>query len=467
MPTLMSGLNIALRSLLAQAQAVEITEHNVANAGAPGYRRQAPVLAAAQPDMLYGIDYGLRAGLAGAGVEISSIRRFNAEFYDTRFRASAAAWKQAAAHSQGLSEMEALLNETGDQGMPAQLSAFWNNWQSLAADPTSIPLRTQLLTDAQQLTTAFHDRAVSLSQMRADMNQQIRVKVGEINDAAQQVAALNAQIARYQAAGQQPNDFLDSRDRLLDRLAEISGAVSYFQPDGQVAVSIGGRALVSASSSVSLQAQPDPANPSLLLVTWQDGAAFSAKHGELKGIMQVRDTDIPQQLAALDQLASGMASQVNALHRVGFGLNNITGLDFFTGSDALSLNVNAALDAPSLAAASAAIQPADGSLADQIAALRDVKTMNGGLETLLDFSVHQAALLGQQVQSANEDAVFQQQITTVIDEQRESLGGVSLDEEAANLVRYQKAYQAAARIMTAYDEMLDQIINRMGLVGRS
>ena len=467
MPTLMSGINIALRALMAQSQAIEITEHNVANAGTPGYRRQAPLMTAATPDMVYGVDHGLKAGLGGAGVQINGIRRFSMAFYDTRFRASAAAWKQAASESQGLSEMEAILNETGAQGMPAQLDKFWNGWQNLAADPTNMTLRTQVLTDAQQLTNAFHDRATGLAQLQVDSNRQIASSVTEINEAAEQVAALNAQIARYQAIGDQPNDFLDSRDRLLDRLAELSGAAAHFQPDGQANVSIGGHVLVAASESVALQVQPDPANPSLSMITWQDGASFSAPHGEIRGWMQVRDVDIPQQRAALDQLAAGIAGQVNGLHQTGFGLNNATGMDFFTGSDALSLAVNPALDAASLATATAAGQPANGALADQIAVLRDAKTMNGGLESFNDFSANQAAALGQQIQALRASAAHQQQVAEGIDEQRESLGGVSLDEEAANLVRYQKAYQAAARVMTTYDEMLDQIINRMGLVGRS
>ena len=467
MPTLMSGLQIALRSLMTHSQAVEITEHNVANASTVGYHRQAPVMTAAQPDMVYGVDHGPRSGLSGTGVAMQGIQRFSTAFYDTRYRASVSAWQQASAESEGLSEMEALLSEVSEQGMPAELDTFWNNWQSLAADPTNMSLRSQLLEEAQSLTLAFHDRALALTQFRQDVDDRLTGNVQEINDAAAQLASLNAQIARYQSINEQPNDFMDARDRLLDRLSEMTGAVSYLQPDGQAMVSIGGHVLVSASSAVSLQVQPDPLNPSLSQVTWEDGTAFSPPGGEMRGLLNVRDTDIPQQLAGLDQLAAGLAAGVNAIHRQGYGLNDVTGMDFFTGSDALSLTVNPALDAASLATAQAAGQPGDGGIADQIALLRDAKTMQGGMETFNDFAVTQATVLGQQVKSLSSNASQQELIKEALEQQRQSLSGVSLDEEAANLVRYQKAYQAAARLVTTYDEMLNQVINQMGLVGRS
>lgn len=466
MPTLISGVQLSLRALLAQSQAVEITEHNVANASTPGYRRQAPILTASAPLQAYGADRGLQAGVSGTGVMMNGIQRFSLSFYDTRYRDSVAAWKQSSAESEGLAEVERILSETATYGIPSLLDAFWGDWQSLAADPTNLSLRSQLLSDSNNLTTGLHDRAVDLMNYRSEINDSLSGKVQQINDMATQVAALNAQIARYQNVDEQPNDFLDSRDRLLDQLAEISGAVSFIQPDGQASVSIGGHVLVAASESQQLQINPDPANLSLSLITWPDGQALNPQQGELRGLLQVRDTTIPQQLAALDDLAAGLATQVNAIHQNGFGMDGLNNRPFFTGNSALALNVNPALTASMIGAASAANQPANGTIADQLAQLREAKTMNGGLETFNAFNIRQAADLGRQVQSAQGYSARNQQSAEMVDLQRESLGGVSLDEEAANLVRYQKAYQAAARLMTTYDEMLDQVINRMGLVGR-
>jgi len=310
-------------------------------------------------------------------------------------------------------------------------------------------------------------RASTLIQLRVDQNAAILQNVSTINETAEQIARLNGDISQVIAFGDQPNDLLDERDRLLDSLSEIAGATSRVQDNGEVTVSIGGHALVVGNQTFSLQTAADPTNDNLDTITWEDGLAFQAAGGALNGQLRARDSAIPTQQTNLDNLAAALLAQVNAIHQNGYGLNNATGLDFFTGSDALSLRVNAALaDVNNIAAAAQPASPGDGSLAGQIAGIQYTKLMSGGSATLNEFVTDQASALGLAVNQASIQAANHKLVTDSLAEQRESITGVSLDEEAANLIQSQRAYQAASRVITVLDEMLDKVINGMGVVGR-
>jgi flagellar hook-associated protein 1 FlgK len=186
----------------------------------------------------------------------------------------------------------------------------------------------------------------------------------------------------------------------------------------------------------------------------------------LKGLLEVRDRVLTGQLAGLNTLAAGLISQVNSVHKTGFGLNNATGNDFFTGTDAGSLAVNPLLDAASLAASSGANQAGNNAVALQMAGLKAVKGMQAGAATLNEFYTSQITTLALTTRRAADHSQQYGLVAKALSDQRESVAGVSLDEEAANMAKTQKAYQAAARVLTAYDELLDLVINRMGLVGR-
>jgi flagellar hook-associated protein 1 FlgK len=172
------------------------------------------------------------------------------------------------------------------------------------------------------------------------------------------------------------------------------------------------------------------------------------------------------QLSGLNTLSSGLITQVNSIHTTGFGLNNATGLNFFSGTNAASISVNPALDAASIATSSAAGQEGNNVIALQIAGLKSVKGMSAGTATLNEFYNAQITQLGVTTQRAANNAYQHGLVSKALGDQRESVVGVSLDEEAANMAKAQKAYQAAARVLTAYDELLDLVINNMGLVGR-
>lgn len=450
---------------MAHQAAIATIEHNVANANTPGYRRQEVKLSAGFPYAPPGMYRPEFPGQYGTGVMVQQVRRHHLEFFDGRYRLELGASKRWEEQHAVLDHMETILAETGDDGLSSKMEAFWSGWQKLSSDPTNTGAREELLSSAQTLVRGFNDRALDLQNLRTDQDQAVRSYAEEINLISEQLAGLNAEIARVTAQGDQPNDHLDQRDRLLDRLAELGGAVSSIQTDGSVLVSVGGHALVVGDHSFQLQITNNPANANLAALTWEDGAAFNPPDGALLGVLNARDNDIPTWQTHLDSLANTLAAQVNGLHQTGYGLNNATGLDFFTGTGALGMRLNTALDAASIASASAADSPADGSLAQQIANLQH-STLMAGNKSFNQFHIDQVSALGTQIKQAQSQYANRSLVVNALEQQKMSVEGVSLDEEAANLVKAQRAYEAASRMVTVVDEMLDRIINGMGVVGR-
>lgn len=466
MPTISSGINIALQAVLAHSQALEVIEHNVANASTEGYRRQIAVLSAAVPSSVAAYEHGLGAGQRGGGVTVEKIQRFNLEFFDTRFRSVSADTGNWAAQSGVLSQLEPMLAETTDTGLLPKLDQFWSSWQSLSSDPTNTSLRTVLLDDAASLATALNQRSTQITQMRADQNQAVSGDVDQINGLAAQVAQFNAEISHVLSVGEQPNDLMDKRDLALDQLAKLSGAVSFNQKNGEVSVSIGGHVLVVGHDTFKLQTQTSATDSSVVDVFWSDGQKLALPSGELNGTLEVRDKVLVGQLTGLNTLANGLITQINNIHRTGYGINNATNLDFFTGSTAGDIAVNPLLDAASIATSSGANQAGNSDIALQITSLKTAKGMSGGTATINEFYNSQVTDLGVTIQRASANAYQHGLVEKALGDQRESQVGVNLDEEAAGMAKAQKAYQAAARVMTAYDDLLDTVINRMGLVGR-
>lgn len=475
MPGLSTGIQIALNAVLTHSQAIEIIEHNVANASTAGYRRQAAVVSSAIPYPAYGIglDHTIGAGQQGTGVLMERIQRFTSDYLDVRYRTAGGEASDWEARQEMLLRLESVMAETSDSGLIPVLDQFWSSWQRLASDPSNQSLRTNLLSEASSLVTAIRSRRTEMTQMRVDTNQMLETQVGEINDLASQIAKLNGEIAHVQAVNEQPNDMLDQRDRLLDRLSEIAGAVSFVQPNGEVVVNINGHVLVTGRDAVQLNVEVDPASPDRLYrVMWADGQVMAPASGEMKGLLSVRDQTIVSQINGLDQFTAALITQVNTLHTDpnGQDLNGNVGGVFFTGTNASDIEVSAVLTEDLIVAggSDAGGTSYDNYIADQIANLKTTRVPVGGSsnQTLNEFYNTEVTRLATETSRAVEYSKHKSLLFRSLEEQRESLTGVSLDEEAANLAKYQKAYQAAARVMNAYDELLDRVINGMGLVGR-
>jgi flagellar hook-associated protein 1 FlgK len=434
------GLQTSLRGLLAQQRSLDTTGHNIANASTVGYSRQEAVLGAAPA---LAIPQGAVQGGAGAhigsGVDVLAYRRIRDTFLDLQYRAQATRLGEEAGRAQGLDRAELALAEPSDNGINNQLSAFWSAWADLSNAADHPAARTSLLEQADQLADAFGivDAQLALvGQQATDEFAALTAAGGEIDQIGREIAALNDTIKRFVTAGDTPNDLMDRRDQLLDKLATFGTTSVVSNADGSVDVTLGGAA-APIIDAAGYHAEPLGASP-------------GGRLGALKDLSTVPGGLIDSYRAELGAVAETLAHAVNAIHPGFFSVSHAPPASY--GADTLAVLAD---DATLLAGST------PGASANERA--RALSELSGKAPD----SAYNAfvARVGAEVREANRNEANAQALTDAVQDRRESVAGVSLDEEMGNLIRFQRAYQASSRAMSTMDEMLDVLINRTGRVG--
>jgi flagellar hook-associated protein 1 FlgK len=466
-------LNLANRALVSQQLGLDITGHNIANANTEGFTRQAAELQASIPFTVVGTTRPQQPGQLGTGVDVINVRRFRDGFLDLQFRSEQQLLGQWEATENAITKIEQAFNEPSQEGLAAAMSRFWNDWSSLANNPESQSFRKSLVENAQSVTTQMSQLYKTLASQQRDLDQQVQLRVLDINNLTEQIARLNDQITRIVGAGDQPNDLRDQRDLLLDKLSKLINLTYSEGSNGAITVNFGGRTAVYGNQSFDLKTEEGTngfstvkwAEAQVPPIPLDDVNIFS---GQLFGDLQARDVTLANTLDSLNSMAAFLITSVNEVHANGFGLNDTTGAPFFSGNGADDIAVDADIvnDLDNVAAASSQLSPGDGSNALLIHDLQRSLLMNNGSATIEDYYAGLVANLGVVSQQAQGMARNEALLSEHLAQQRQSIGGVSLDEETTNLIRYQHAYNAAARVVTVVDEMLDRIINNMGIVGR-
>jgi flagellar hook-associated protein 1 FlgK len=424
-----------------------VTAHNIANLNTPGYARQRLHLQAlSHPVPLW--------GQLGSGVLPSSLERVQDQFLERHIQQSlprSAYYEQMAA---GLSQIEAVLAEPDGGGLNDTLAEFFAQFQQLAESPEDRALRTTVVGTAQRLTDLFRSHTAQLDILQRSAGEQIGQLTQEVNDIAQQLSELNVQITSVTAGGGSPNDLLDQRDRLLSDLSRLATVEVNPNQYGAVNVFIGGHALVEGSTARPLEFVDGQ------LRFAESGQPVTLFDGQLKALTDLREEVIPRYQQHLDTLATTLRDEVNAQHRAGYGLDGQAGRDLFVGDEARTLAVSPDLAANvDLLAASASGAVGDGNNALNIAALRDRLVLGGQTQTLSGFYQSVVGSLGAETSGANSSYENAEQIVTTLQDRRDSISSVSLDEELVNMLRFQQAYTAAARIVRVVDEMLEVAVN--------
>lgn len=459
-----------MRGLQAQQRAIDANNHNIANANTPGYARQRVDLVTTPPYTVPTFSRDLAAGQMGTGVAVASVSRLRDTFLDTQYRAQAQRLGDAETRSTVYGQVEVVFNEPNDSGLNVFLDRFWQSWQSLVNKPDDPATRSFVVESASNLAANLNRARQQIETQTQSAADNAGLQVREINAIARDLADLNAQITAVTGVGQQPNDLMDARDNLLDRLAKLIGTNNVVGPDGAINVFIGGRALVDRNQANALDTATTAGT---LAVTWaSDGAVAAASGGSTMALVDLHNTALPAALTDLATMRDAIVNQVNTQHRAGYGLNDPAGpppnRDFFEvlANGDVRVRDEIATDPSKIAAAVAAGKPGDGGNALVIANARYARTLSGGTATIGDFYNAMVASIGGKARQAAGDETNQSALVDTVDRQRRQVSEVSLDEEAANMIKYQQAYAAAARAMTTVDEMLNTIINGMGLVGR-
>jgi flagellar hook-associated protein 1 FlgK len=468
------GLEIARRALFVNRSLIDITSHNIANANTKGYSRQEGLIVTSPAVSLPSI------GIIGTGSELKYIRRVRNEFLDIQYRDESRIKSYWDNLKGSLEEVEYILGEPTDNGLSSTISSFWNSWQELSTNPESMAVRGSLKEQVQTLISFLSHLRGELVLQRDQLDKDLEIQVNNINDIAVQIGALNEEIKRAYIRGQSPNDLLDKRDLLLDSLAELVNFDVSINEVGEAVINIRDHPLVGVNNTVYKMVVSDGR------VLWEDGSSVHLKdeQGRLSSILYARDNIIgiaddrgyeyeTGYIGVIDRLTAVIYQRVNELHRSGYGLDNSTGLDFFTliddtkGITAENIKINDLIlqDLNKIASASISDAPGDGSNALKIARIKDEFLIDGSF-TVEDYWRNQISMLGIISQRAGLISDNQKVLVDAINNKREEVSGVSIDEEVINMIRYQQAFSAASRILTTLDEMLSILIERTGVVGR-
>ena len=619
-----SGIELGKRSIMAQSDAITTAGHNISNADTEGYSRQR--VQVKQFDPLYRPDLtrAERAGQIGQGVDLMSVNRVRDELLDTRIVGQANQESYWQTRSDYYSMIEQIYNEPDDVSIRSNMDKFWDSWQELSINPESKAARQAVVTRGITLTDSIQQRWESLNGIANLIDGDIETQVKQVNSLSRQIANVNSEIVKSKAMGDNPNDLLDRRDLLVDKLSKLINITTDNRDSDEFMVHVDGKVLVQGgvSREINFQLRDDDSGFSKLV--WKDtgnDAYFSG--GSLGALVELRDIDIRREEQNLNTFTMNFADLVNDVHRNGVGANKVTGLDFFTqhpfvenangnfdrngdgeldssyifrfsGTNALDLQQQVGIegvmkfngengmvevpyyhtdtvetvisrindsksevkayldrnnhlvlksttsadlsnpdfvirhvedsgfflagysgilngtgsenaydfnkaDAVNILASGSqfAVAPVtnpsayiavnsevkndvmsvaagfvdstgssplgDGSAATEIASIRNSSIMVGGMKTFDDYfadSVTNVGLMGEQAQT---NLMSQTAIMADLRDLRDSISGVNIDEELADILKFQHGYNAAAKFINIWDEMLDTVINRLGV----
>lgn len=466
--TNISALQSALSGLLAQRQRLDVIGHNVANVSTPGYSRQRADLVSGgggpRPALFSG------SLLTGDGVDVAGITRYRDQFLETRALGERSAAAQLGLQSRYFERVEMIHTEPSDNGLSASLDNLWGSFDELGNHPGEIPQRNAVLEQADSTVDQIRFMDDQLRALRSTAVGEAGALVNQVNHLASEVAALNDSLRPLLLSDASPNDLLDQRDVAIGKLSELVGSRVQARDDGTVDLFIGGSTFVTGGRTVEVQAETviDPGladvNVKRLAFRLDGGGEVVPAGGEAAGLLEMTNNMIPDSIRGLDQVASSLVTSVNALHTTGQDLDGATGWNFFepTGTTASTLAMSADVvgQPRRVAMATVGAGQLDVGIGQQIGALRDA---SGGPD---DQYVDLVGGLGVQVGSARSRAAAQESVLQRVDEARLSARSVNIDEEMIDLVSAQRAYEASARMINAVDEMLDVLVNRLGLVGR-
>lgn len=467
---LFGTLGMGTRALQVQQQGIETAGHNLANVNNPAYARQRVLLRTSNA-------LPTPTGPVGTGVQVTEVQQIRDALLDQRIATESSVSGYWLAQQKALQYAQAELGQgidwqpsgaegtaatTGAQrGLAEGLQDLFNAFQSVATSPTSIADRQVLLQKAQSLANRFNVTDQRLGELRDLLNEQLQDNVTSANDLLSSIASLNDDILNAEVGGGTANDLRDLRQQKLETLAQLVKVDAVEDSSGNLNLSIGGTALVTGVALNDRLEAYDPGTGALLVRTATGGAALTLTGGAMQGTIDARDGALADLRNNLNSVASQLITEVNALHSAGYSLTGSTGAAFFTGTTAATMAVNSALTANPALVQAAGVSGAvgDNQVALALAQLADTRLAALGNQTFQQNYAQAVAALGQSLASANEQMSDQEAVAAMLAQQRASVSGVSLDEEMTDLVKFQKAFAASAKLITTVDDLLEAVVN--------
>jgi flagellar hook-associated protein 1 len=520
------GLETARRGMFTQQSALYTTGHNIANANTPGYSRQRVNFEQTEPYPAAALNRPQIPGQMGTGVTAGSVQRIRDSFLDYQYRNESNKLGYWSTRSEAIAKMEDIMNEPSEYGLGKAMTQFWEALEDLSVHPENEGARAVVRQRGVAVAESFNYLYNSLSQIRDDLGQEIKTGLLEVNSLLKQISELNDQIKAIEPNGYLPNDLYDKRDALVDELSKFfqikvepvgSGGnaldiaegiyeISLVNQDGSTikVVTKDGYSKFSVVPSIS----GDPTNPDGFVseIQIEDASGTispispdNLANGRIKSLIESYgygpDKDnvkgyYPDMLANLDKMAYSFAKMFNEQHKKGYGLNNLNGINFFEmtlsgpptekgAAATIKVHNDIMTDLSNIAASSKSGESGNGNNALYLTMIKDIQVVSGNatipsgdsigvpitggtVQTFYEGLIGKIGVDGQQAERMKFNA---ETLAMSVEQNRQSVSSVSLDEEMTNMIKFQHAYNAAARNITVIDEMLDKIINGMGRVG--
>ncbi|MHB8984656.1 MAG: FlgK family flagellar hook-associated protein [Eubacteriales bacterium] len=481
MPGSFFGLEISRRGLQVHRNAMDITNHNIANASTPGYSRQEGVIEASDPWTLPDLTTRMQPGQLGTGVITDSIRRIRDNYLDSQYRQSSSFEGYWEKKLDVIKRAEALFPEPDGRGVQAELLNFFNDWQDLNNNPQDIGVKKALAESGDELAGIFRQLYSQLKDIGSSIMAQdtvesppgyIKIVSGEMSDQVDQanqlltrIADLSNTITRLIVNGAQPNDLMDQRDNLLDELSKLGRLDVETEENGAVTVK-----LIGGNTDATVLSADASGKTIASRIDIYNGVADGDNYLFIDGVQALNLTDLADSSAATYTGASqgsilGLESsrlenvdimdQIDSLAQAIIGnVNDKAGITFFSGAGAadMALDVNVKND-PNLIV---------GENALAVAQLRSTQVLIGAVNVTFE-SYYQGIVAGVGGKTDHYTNMLenQQAIAQQLTSMKQSVSGVSVDEELSKVIQYQYGYQASAKMLGVQDEMLDYLINRM------
>jgi flagellar hook-associated protein 1 FlgK len=448
MQALGNALNSALRSLEANQFALSVASNNISNAQTPGYTRQRAIVRPSE---------GSGGPLSvGAGVEVVGTEALRDRMIELRLREEVSGRAQDQMKHEGLSDIEMLFNESANTGMLPLLTDFFNSFHALSTEPTSLNRRQEVTTNATKLANFFNSRANSLLDAQTKIDSSINKDVSQANVLISEIASVSARIAETEVTDP-AHELRDQRSMLLQRLSEIVD-VNELESNDNYQITIGSnRPLVYNGSAFHLDTATD-ANGFTEVRLGVDDLTSEVAGGRLGARLELRDDNIPQYSGVLDQLAYEIAEQVNSIHAAGYDLDGNTGINFFTPLTALdgaarSISVDSVITGDSRKIAASDNSSGSGnSTAIALGNLLNADVFSGG--TIVEQYRGFIYSLGSDTANASLGMRQHEALLHQLENRRQEVSGVSIDEETVKILQFQRAFEASARVVRAVDELL-------------
>ncbi len=451
--SLSSLLNISKQAMLAHQSAINTTANNIANVNTLGYRRRRVDLAKMTSASSY-LGFGQLNGVYSTD-QATLIRQ---RFVESQLRYEYQQNSQYQSDELLLTQVENIFGEPGDSGLANVMAEFWNSWSDLANDPESQTARTLVADKGELLSNTFNRVHSDLVNLQEEIGSDVISKVDEINRLVVQLGELNEKIS-----GNLSDDLMDERDVLLNDLSKLMNIDVSENSNGMVTVATNGNILVASNYVNELTTDIESGDGTVTIkVGLVDGAnEITVASGELGSLLDISRNEIPEYLNQLNYMARELAERVNAVHSSGYSLTGVTGLSFFSEevTGAADIHINSAIsDDPSNIASSGALDtPGDGSIAQALADIQNETFMMNG--TAGDFYQSIVSQIGSSLQEASFLRSSQELVVTSMENQRDSVSGVSLDEEMTMLIEFERGYEAAAQLISTVDELMSTVIN--------